>query len=582
MLVYSLLKNQKKFTTVILIILSFVSIQVSAYNDPIYSSEDIFHPVVAKNGMVSSANSLATMAGLEVLKEGGNAVDAAVTVGFTLAVIYPRAGNLGGGGFMLIYLSDPSDVVAIDYREKAPRAASRDMFLDKNGNVDEEKSLHSLLSVGVPGTVAGLTMALEQYGTIPLKRALKPAIELAEDGFPMDGELRRSLLSVKERMKSSPSSMEIFFKSGGVPYDVGELFVQKDLAWSLKKISESGSNAFYNGEIAEKIATYMKRGGGLITRGDLSSYRAIIRKPVRGTYRGYEVFSMPPPSSGGVLLIEMLNLLEHFPLSRLGHNTGETIHLMVETMKFAFADRSRYLGDPDFRPIPVADLISKAYASALKNKIEPARATPSLEISPGSFHSNYEGTNTTHFSVIDSFGNAVSNTYTLNFSYGTKLTVPGTGILLNDEMDDFSAKPGMPNAYGLLGGDYNAIEPGKRMLSSMTPTIVMKDGKPYLLTGSPGGSRIITTVLQVILNVLDFHLNIAEATNAERVHHQWFPDEIVVEKGLNQDTIGILHSLGHKVVVGDTIGSAQSIMKIGDFFYGASDPRSPGSQALGY
>ncbi|MBI4229057.1 MAG: gamma-glutamyltransferase [Deltaproteobacteria bacterium] len=572
----------KRISVIILLFLLFVSDALTGQELPIYNPKEIFQPVASRNGMVSSADAYATRAGLRVLREGGNAIDAAVTVGFTLAVTFPRAGNLGGGGFMLIYKADSKRVVAIDYREKAPKASSRDMFLDESGNVDSEKSLHSLLAVGVPGTVAGLAIALEKYGTITLKRALQPAIELAGDGFPMDSELRRSLFSVKERMMASPASMKIFYKEGGVSYDEGEIFKQEDLAWSLEQIAKYGPIAFYKGKITEKIVDYMNRGGGLITSEDLASYHPLIREPVHGTYRGYDIYSMPPPSSGGVHLIQMLNVLERFPRGLYGHNTAKTIHILVETMKLAFADRSKYLGDPDFSPVPVAGLTSKDYAEELQRKINIERATASQRISPGNPSKNKEGVDTTHFSVIDRYGNAVSNTYTLNFSYGTKLTVPGTGILLNNEMDDFSSKPGVPNAYGLIGGQYNSIESEKRMLSSMTPTIVLKDRKPYLLTGSPGGSRIITAVLQLILNIVDFNMNIASATNAVRVHHQWLPDEVVVEEGLNGDTVRLLTEMGHMVVIGNTIGTTQSVMKIGDFLYGASDPRTPGGLTEGY
>ncbi|MFQ5786379.1 MAG: gamma-glutamyltransferase, partial [Thermodesulfobacteriota bacterium] len=462
------------------------------------------------------------------------------------------------------------------------KAATTDMFLDESGNVDQEKSLHSLLAVGVPGTVAGLALALEKYGTISLGRAIQPAVELSENGFPMDGALRSSLISVKSRMKTSPASMEIFFKNGGVPYEKGLIFKQKDLSWSLKQISKNGSDAFYKGAIAEMIVAFMKSDGGLITHEDLASYKPVIRKPVHGKYRGYEIYSMPPPSSGGVHLLQMLNILEPYPIWNYGHNTAKAIHLMVESMKMAYADRSKYLGDPDFVSVPVDGLISKSYAKELSKKINHKKATPSKRISPDNPNQYTEGSDTTHFSVIDKYGNAVSNTYTLNFSYGTKTMVPGTGILLNNEMDDFSSKPGVPNAYGLIGWEYNAIEPEKRMLSSMTPTIVLKDGEPFLVTGSPGGGRIITTVLQILLNAIDFKMNIASATNAVRIHHQWLPDQLVVEKGLNDDTIRILKEMGQNVLVGNTIGSAQSVMKKGDFLYGASDPRRPGSLTEGY
>ena len=565
----------------VLIFIVASSTQLLAQTDPTYRGKARFHPVVAGNAMVSTENRYATEAGLEVLKEGGNAVDAAVTIGFTLAVTFPRAGNLGGGGFMLVYLEENNEVVTIDYREKAPLKASHDMFLDKDGNVDKEKSRYSILSSGVPGTVAGLALALEKYGTISLERALEPAIALAENGFPVDRDLRNSLIQAKNRMQKSPSSMKIFYKKNGEPYDEGDLLVQSDLAWSLKQISKNGPIAFYEGEISEKISEFMNQNGGLITKEDLKKYEPVVRNPVKGDYRGYKIYSMPPPSSGGVHLVQMLNILEQFPISSFGHNTAETIHLLTETMKYAFADRSKFLGDPDFAPIPVKEITSKTYAKSIKERINTERAVPSKEINPGGLMMN-EGINTTHFSVMDSMGNAVSNTYTLNFSYGSKFTVPGTGILLNNEMDDFSAKPGTSNAFGLIGGKLNSIEPEKRMLSSMSPTLVMKNGKPFLVTGSPGGSRIITTVLQIILNVIDFDMNIAEATNAVRVHHQWLPDEIHVERGLNGNTIRILTEMGHKVEVGRTIGVAESIMKKGNYMYGASDPRRPGGFTKGY
>jgi gamma-glutamyltranspeptidase/glutathione hydrolase len=568
------------FKFLVLIILISIS-QTFGQENPLYRSEARFHPVVARSGMVATENKYATQAGLQVLKEGGNAVDAAVTIGFTLAVTYPRAGNLGGGGFMLIYLADSHQVLSIDYREKAPVDASRDMFLDEEGKADKEKSRHSILSAGVPGTVAGLTLALEKYGTISLERALQPAIKLAHRGFPVDLELRRSLTQAKSRMESSQASMDIFYKKGGETYSEGETLIQKDLAWSLKQIADNGPRSFYNGAIAKRIDSFMRQNGGLITSHDLKSYKAVTRKPVQGKYRGYKIYSMPPPSSGGVHVIQMLNILEQFPLSSFGHNTAKTIHILAEAMKYAFADRSKHLGDPDFSPIPVSELTSKKYAKFIKDKMDTEKITPSRDIYPGNLNLQ-EGNNTTHFSVMDRYGNAVSNTYTLNFSYGSKITVPGTGILLNNEMDDFSAKPGSPNAYGLVGGKLNAIAPEKRMLSSMSPTIVMKDGRPFLITGSPGGGRIITTVLQIIINVIDFDMNISEATNAVRVHHQWLPDELQAERGLNEDTINILREMGYRVVIGRTVGVAESIMKKGDHLYGASDPRRPGGLAAGY
>jgi gamma-glutamyltranspeptidase/glutathione hydrolase len=565
----------------ILLFLSFALTAAAVEEYPPFNREARFHPVFAVEGMVVSEDAYATRMGLEVLRNGGNAVDAAVTVGFTLAVTYPRAGNIGGGGFMLIYLSGTKKAVAIDYREKAPERVRREMYLNEKGVADVEKSRSGILSVGVPGTIAGFALALRKYGTIPLKRALRPAIELAENGFLVNEEFMRSLSRAKEGMNAYPESMDIFFKPDGKAYRKGEIFREKDLAMSLREIADLGQAAFYEGPIAKKIASYMKEKGGLITEKDLKSYKPVVRAPVRGTYRGYEIYSMPPPSSGGVLLVEMLNMLELFPLGTYGHNSARSIHLLAECMKLAYADRSVYLGDPDFVDVPAKRLTSKEYARKLVAGIVPERATPSKQISPGA-SLPHEGGNTTHFSVIDKWGNAVSNTYTLNFSYGSKITVPGTGILLNNEMDDFSITPGVPNAYGLTGGEHNEIGPGKRMLSSMTPTIVLKDGKPFLITGSPGGSLIITTVLQILTNVIDFGMNISEATNATRVHQQWLPDELRIERGLSDDTVKLLSAMGYKIVVGDTMGSAQSIMKKGKFTFGASDPRKPGGLAEGY
>ena len=375
---------------------------------------------------------------------------------------------------------------------------------------------------------------------------------------------------------------EIFFAEDGTPLSPGELLIQEDLAESLRLIAQEGAQAFYQGEIAQGIAQEMRAGGGLITEADLANYRPVIRRPVQGNYRGYEIYSMPPPSSGGVHLLQILNLLEPFPIKDLGHNTAQTIHLMAEAMKLAYADRSKFLGDPDFVTVPIRGLISKSYADSLRSYINPAIATPSSEIAPGNPQQFPESHETTHFSVIDQYGNAVANTYTLNFGYGSGIVVPGTGILLNNEMDDFGAKPGVPNAYGLISGELNTIEPGKRMLSSMTPTIVMNDGKPFFATGSPGGSRIITATLQVIINVIDHGMNIAEATNAVRIHHQWLPDELRIEKGLSRDTIRLLEARGHNVVENKVMGSTQSVMSKDGRFYGASDPRRVGALTLGY
>jgi gamma-glutamyltranspeptidase/glutathione hydrolase len=558
------------------------TLSVSAQDITIFNDEDIFHPVIAQQGMVASQEELATKAGLQVLKEGGNAVDAAVTIGFTLAVTLPQAGNLGGGGFMLIHLADKNQTIALDYREKAPLKATKDMFLDAQGNVDQKKSQFSHLSVGVPGTVAGLVMALENYGTISLERALKPAIELAENGFPVDENFRHSLIMGKKSLQQSPASMRIFYKSGGIPYQIGEIIIQKDLAKSLSLIAHKGKRAFYQDEIADLIVADMAANGGLITKKDLEKYQAVIRQPIQGDYRGYQIYSMPPPSSGGVTLIETLNILEGFPINSYGHNTANIIHLMAESLKIAYLHRLIYLGDPDFIKIPIERLISKKYATELRSKINLSRATPSSELFQNNLNLREESPQTTHYSVVDKSGNAVANTYTLNFAYGTGITTPGTGILLNNEMDDFAAKTGVANAHGLIGGETNSIEPEKRMVSSMTPTIVLKNGKVFLVTGSPGGSRIISSVLQIIMNVIDYGMNLAEATNSVRIHHQGFPDELQVEKDLNGDTIRLLKEKGHKVIIKSAMGSTQSIMLKDGILSGASDPRRPGALTQGY
>jgi gamma-glutamyltranspeptidase/glutathione hydrolase len=547
----------------------------------ILDKRDIIHPVFATQGMVSTQEALATEIGLEVLKKGGNAVDAAVTIGFTLAVTLPRAGNLGGGGFMIIHRADKHETVALDFREIAPAAATRDMFLNEKGEADPKRSRYSYLAVAVPGTVAGLALALEKYGTLSLKEAIEPAIALAEQGFPVGEDLATSLKAAKEPMSRWPQTIKIFFKPDGAPYELGETLVQKELARSLREIADQGPQAFYKSEIAHKIVADMKANGGLITMEDLQNYKAVIREPVRGNYRGYEIVSMPPPSSGGIHLIQILNILENFDLKGLGPNTAATIHRMAEAMKFAYADRSEYLGDTDFVKVPVKGLMSKEYAKKLAQRIDPTRARPAAEIKPGNPPPE-ESSQTTHYSVIDKSGNIVSTTYTLNLDYGAGIVASGTGILLNNEMDDFSAKPGVPNAYGLIGGETNAVAPGKRPLSSMSPTLVLKDTKPYLVTGSPGGSPIITTVLQIILNMVDHGMNIAEATLTPRVHHQWLPDELRIEKSLNPDTVHLLEQMGYKVVVKDAIGSTQSIIKLETGLYGFSDTRRPGSLTAGY
>ena len=564
-----------------LLLASCLSTSAQAQQSVILSGKDIFHPVVGSRGMVAAQEEHAARVGLEMLRAGGNAIDAAVAIGFTLAVTLPRAGNLGGGGFMLIHLGGTGETVALDYRERAPGLAGRDMYLDAAGNADPDKSRFSYQSVGVPGTVAGLVMALEKYGSKSLADVLAPAIQLAEEGFIISEDLAASLTSRTKRLARHAASAKIFLKSDGTNYQAGELLRQSALAWSLRQIARQGASAFYAGAIGEKLVASMAAHGGLIRAEDLRLYRAVIREPIRGNYRGYEIRSMPPPSSGGVHLVQILNLLEGYPIAFLGHNSADTIHAMAEAMKLAYADRSEHLGDSDFWPVPIRGLTAKGYAEKLRPGIDLTRARPATDIRPAK-QQTYESNDTTHFSVMDANGNAVSNTYTINFSYGSGIVAEGTGILLNNEMDDFSAKPGVPNAYGLIGGAANAIEPGKRPLSSMTPTIVLKDGQAYLATGSPGGSRIITTTLQIIMNVIDHGMNIAAATAAPRVHHQWLPDELRVERGISPDTLDLLATRGHRIVTKRAMGSTQSIMHTEDGFLGASDPRKPGALTLGY
>jgi len=547
----------------------------------ILSDRDLVHPVHAEHGMVATQEATATRVGVQVLRDGGNAVDAAVAVGFALAVTLPRAGNLGGGGFMLVHSASSGETFALDYREMAPAAASGDMYLDADGEVDEDKARFSYHSVGVPGTVAGLALALERWGTMPLERVIAPALRLASEGIEVSRSLAGALASRRARLTRWPATRRVFYREDGTPPRAGDRLVQRDLAWSLERIAEHGPAAFYEGEIARRIAADMARNGGLVTREDLRRYRPVVREPVWGTYRGHGIASMPPPSSGGVHLVQILNILEDYPLGFLGHNSADTVHVMAEAMKLAYADRSKHLGDPDFWDVPVAWLTSKRYADALRRGISLDRARPSTTIGPGRAPAP-ESTQTTHFSIMDGDGNVVSNTYTINFSFGTGIVAEGTGILLNNEMDDFSAKPGVPNAYGLIGGEANAIEPGKRPLSSMTPTIVFRDGQPYLATGSPGGARIITTTLQVILNVVDHGMNVAAASAAPRVHHQWLPEELRVEQGLSPDTLALLRARGHDVVVRRAMGSTQSVMRSAEGFLGASDPRRPGALTLGH
>jgi len=541
--------------------------------------------VLAHNGMVVAQESRAARIGVEILDRGGNAVDAAVATGFALAVTYPRAGNIGGGGFMVIHLTKDDRDTTIDYRETAPAAATATMFLDAQGNPDPAKSRDSALAVGVPGTVAGLALALETYGSgkFTLADLIAPALDLAQKGFPVEDDLADSLPGARERLGRWPSSASIFLNGGDVLHE-GDRLIQSDLADTLRTIAKDGPHAFYSGRIAEKIAAAVQKAGGIMSADDLARYKAIERPALRGSYRGRDIVSMPPPSSGGVALIEMLNILEGFDLAKLAR--ADALHDEIEAMKRAYADRAVYMGDPDSVKMPIAGLTSKAYAARLRAQIG-QRATPAADVQAGK-PAQSEGRNTTHFSVIDRDGNAVSNTYTLNFGYGLGLIADGTGVLLNNELDDFTAKPGTANAYGLLGYNANLPGPNKRPLSSMTPAIVLKDGKPVLITGSPGGSRIITTVLQVIVNAIDFHMPIAQAVSAPRLHNQWQPDATFAEPGFDPDLLDALRARGHNIVPTVPRTSANSIEVIPKVeftpqgYVGAADRRTRGSLAAGY
>ncbi|MEO0777691.1 MAG: gamma-glutamyltransferase [Bacteroidota bacterium] len=548
---------------------------------PIFSTRDVHHPILGQNGMVATQHPEATRVGLEVLRAGGNAIDAAVAVGFSLAVVLPRAGNLGGGGFMLVHDAQSQQTQAINYREMAPRRSTRDMYLDEKGEVDREQINASYRAVGVPGTVAGLALALEEYGSLSLAEVLQPAIQLAERGFPISHDLAQLLRRYEDRLRSWPHTAAIFYPGAEQFYEAGDTLRQPDLAWSLRQIATAGPAAFYRGAIAQKLRDDMRANDGLVDLADLKAYRAELLEPQWGTYRGYRIASMPPPSSGGIHLIQLLNILEAFPLGYLEHNSAETIHLMVEAMKLAYADRSAHLGDPNFWEVPATGLTSKAYAERLRSRIDRLQTRPSEQIAPGR-PQDYESEETTHYSVADAQGNVVSNTYTLNFSFGTGIVAAGTGILLNNEMSDFSAKPGVPNDYGLLGGEANAVAAGKRPLSSMTPTLVLKDGRVLLATGSPGGSRIITTVLQILLNVIDHGMNIAEASHAPRIHHQWYPDVLFYERGIGYDTRVLLRQRNHHLRERNAMGSTQSILLRDGWLYGASDPRRPDGTTRGF
>jgi gamma-glutamyltranspeptidase/glutathione hydrolase len=539
---------------------------------------DSIHAVAAEHGMVVAQEKIAARIGGDILRQGGNAIDAAVATGFAMAVTYPRAGNIGGGGFMVIHSSERNEDVAIDYRETGPAAMTKDIFLS-DGKPDNAKSRDSALSIGVPGTVAGLALALDKYGSgkFTLSRLLQPAIALARDGFVITDDMADTASERQRRLTPWPASAKIFSRDDSTPLQEGDRLVQPDLATTLTAIAEQGPRGFYEGPIAEKLAKGIQDAGGIMTSDDLKSYQAVIRTPVHGTYRGYDIVSMPVPSSGGTVLLEMLNILEGFPLNDMKQGSPASLHLLVEAMKRAYADRARYLGDPAFVDAPVVAMMSKDCAAKQRATIDPDRATAAADVL--NVKPLREGSNTTHYSVVDSMGNAVSNTYTLNFPYGVGLIPKGTGVLLNNELDDFTAAIGASNAFGLVGFEANLPGPGKRPLSSMSPTIVLKDGKPVLVTGSPGGSRIISTVLQVIVDIIDYHMDVAAAVAAPRLHHQWMPDEVRIERGFPSDVLAGLQARGHRTVepMGQT--SANTILVTSSGLLGAPDPRTRGAEA---
>ena len=534
----------------------------------------------AEHGMVVAQERIAALVGADILAQGGNAVDAAVATGFALAVTYPRAGNIGGGGFMVIHSAGRNEAVAIDYRETAPAASTRDMFLGADGKPDADKSRNSALGIGVPGTVAGLAMALEKYGSgrFTLAQILKPSIALARDGFVVTDDMADTLSDMYRRMSRWQHPTGTLARADGTPLREGDRLIQADLAATLSAIAEQGPRGFYEGPVAEKLAAAVRCAGGIMTADDLKSYEAVIRTPVRGNYRGYDIVSMPLPSSGGTVLLQSLNILEGFPMADMKQGSAPSLHVMVEAMKRAYADRARYLGDPAFVNAPVNVLTTKEYAAKQRAGIDLARATPAGDVPAVNPR---EGSNTTHYSVVDASGNAVSNTYTLNFPYGVGLVAAGTGVLLNNELDDFTAAPGASNAFGLVGFEANLPGPGKRPLSSMSPTIVLKDGKPVLVTGSPGGSIIISAVLQIVVDVIDYRMDVAAAVAAPRVHHQWMPDEVRVERGFPEEVLTELKAKGHKVIepLGQT--SANSIAVSPNGLLGAPDPRTRGAAAAG-
>lgn len=556
--------------------------------------QEIFQPERARGGMVASDHFLASAVGADILRQGGNAIDAAVATGFALAVVLPYAGNLGGGGFMLWHTTQTQSTEALDFREVAPQAATASWFLDDDGEPVRQYSIESTTSIGVPGTVAGLLRAHQLHGTLPREQLIAPAIELAQQGFPVTPMLARLLATHKAHLYKSPPNRAIFFKVAESAQcepracaieelrtlQPGELLVQSDLANTLTLIAQEGARGFYSGSVAQAIVDTVKADRGELTLGDLANYQTKLREPIWGEYRDIKVASMPPPSSGGIHLVQMLQMLARWPLSDAGWGSAANLHRLSEVAKLAYADRATHLGDPDFYQVPVEQLLSAAYLDERITLIDDVRATPSDRIKAGQFKRD-ESTETTHFSVVDRQGNMVATTTTLNLNFGSGWMATGTGVLLNNEMDDFAIKPGVPNAFGLMGSQANAVEPGKRPLSSMTPTLLFKDGQPWIATGSPGGSRIITIVLQVISNAVDFGMNIAAAGAMPRMHHQWLPDTLWLEQGFSPDTVDILRARGHNVVPSRAAGRVQSVAIDGNEQLGASDPRSGDGAAIG-
>jgi gamma-glutamyltranspeptidase/glutathione hydrolase len=536
-------------------------------------------PVRARHGMVVAMESIAADVGVAVLQQGGNAIDAAVAVGFALAVTHPFAGNIGGGGYMLIRLADGRSTF-IDFRERAPEKASHDMYLDAQGAPTRD-SIEGWRSSGVPGTVRGFEVAVSKYGKRTWAQNVAPAVELASKGFTVSYALAEGLKGSRA-LAASPESKRIF-QRGGHFYEMGETLRQPELAQTLERIEKNGPHEFYDGETAKRFAAEMASHGGIVTLDDLRHYKAIERTPLTGEYKGYTIVTAPPSSSGGIALLEMLGILDGTGYEKGGAGSASSIHYLAEAMRRAYADRNEYVGDPDFVRIPIAGMLDRGYLSRLRGSIDAERATPSSQVRPGQ-PSGTERMETTHYSVVDADGNAVAVTYTLNGGYGNGITVPGLGFLLNNEMDDFAAKPGTPNMFGLVQGEANAIQPGKRPLSSMTPTIVVRDGKLFMTVGAPGGSRISTAVLQVILNVIDFGMNVQDAVDAPRVHHQWLPDRLSLERGISPDTVALLKGRGYDVdyAPGVVLAQVAAILSDGGWLQGASDGRSAAGKAVGY